>query len=536
MKTLKISLRQTLVYVFALFIFSCTKDFEKWNTNPHQVTEEQMSADFISTGTFFVQMEKNVIPIEQLVGNAGIGAEHYQIIQNLNGDAFSGYLATPNPFSRSNNTNYGLLAGWYGLAFNHGFTNIMQPWKQIQAVSAENNPEIAALATILKVIAFQRITDMYGPIPYTDSGTGIKKVYDAQKNVYDALFNDINKSISTLSDFASRNPGVNILSSFDFTYNGNVTNWIKLANTIKLRMAIRISYADAALARQMAEEACSHPIGLIQGTEEAAGLKHALLNFRHPLIVIGDGAFKDTMMGAVIESIMNGYRDPRLPIYFKPASDGRFRGVRNGIIINSKDDYAEGPFSYANIGANVDLLWVNPAESFFLRAEGALRNWNVGGNAKDLYEQGVSTSFAYWGAGNVQTYLANGNSVPAPYTDPKNIANNVQAGNPYLSTITIKWNDTDPFERKLERIITQKWLAIFPDGQEAWSEFRRTGYPKNFPVVMNNSNGTISTATQIRRLPFPTSEYLNNADNVGKAVALLGGLDNGGTKLWWDKK
>ena len=89
---------------------------------------------------------------------------------------------------------------------------------------------------------------------------------------------------------------------------------------------------------------------------------------------------------------------------------------------------------------------------------------------------------------------------------------------------------------KLEKIITQKWIAMYPNGQEAWSEFRRTGYPKVIPVVNNLSNGTIDTDIQVRRMTFPRSEYANNAAAVKEATSLLGGADNGGTKLWWDKK
>jgi hypothetical protein len=90
-------------------------------------------------------------------------------------------------------------------------------------------------------------------------------------------------------------------------------------------------------------------------------------------------------------------------------------------------------------------------------------------------------------------------------------------------------------EKKLERIITQKWIAVFPDGQEAWSEFRRTGYPKLFPVVINNSGGKIATETFIRRIPFIQFEYATNIAGVNRALLSLNGPDNGGTRLWWDK-
>ncbi len=121
--------------------------------------------------------------------------------------------------------------------------------------------------------------------------------------------------------------------------------------------------------------------------------------------------------------------------------------------------------------------------------------------------------------------------MPAAYTDPKNKLNNA----PSPTSITVKWDNGASNEQKLERIITQKWLAIFPEGQEAWSEFRRTGYPKLFPVVQNNSGGTIDTDIQIRRLPYPISESNTNSTELNKGIQLLGGADNGGTRLWWDK-
>ena len=131
--------------------------------------------------------------------------------------------------------------------------------------------------------------------------------------------------------------------------------------------------------------------------------------------------------------------------------------------------------------------------------------------------------------------MADDESTPAPFEDAVQPSYSIKEGNPLLPTITVKWNESAGFEEKLERIITQKWLAVFPDGQEAWSEFRRTGYPKIFPVAVNKS-GVVSTQEQIRRIPFPTTEYNNNRAEVEKAVGLLGGADNGGVKLWWDKK
>ena len=121
-------------------------------------------------------------------------------------------------------------------------------------------------------------------------------------------------------------------------------------------------------------------------------------------------------------------------------------------------------------------------------------------------------------------------STPADFVDALNAANDIS----YASDVKIAYNIAGTNEEQLEQIITQKWIAMFPDGQEAWSEFRRTGYPRIFPVVVNNSGGTIDTNVQIRRINFASNEVNTNPDNVQTAIGYLGGPDNGGTRLWWD--
>ena len=106
------------------------------------------------------------------------------------------------------------------------------------------------------------------------------------------------------------------------------------------------------------------------------------------------------------------------------------------------------------------------------------------------------------------------------------------------STITPVWSDEDNTETALERIITQKWIAIFPLGNEAWAEYRRTGYPKLAPVPedCDKSGGTVTPEYGARRIPYPSEEYAENNANVLDAIQKLGGADNAGTRIWWDKK
>jgi hypothetical protein len=178
------------------------------------------------------------------------------------------------------------------------------------------------------------------------------------------------------------------------------------------------------------------------------------------------------------------------------------------------------------------LLWMNAAESAFLKAEGALRGWNMGGSANDFYTQGIELSFDQWGVSGAGAYAENATSIPENYKDP--LGANDNSGVP--ASITIKWNDADDFELNLERIITQKWIANFPLGHEAWSEFRRTGYPRLMEAPYNQSNGIVDGTEMARRLPYPLREYKENSDNLQDAIDDLGGPDNMATKVWWDCK
>ena len=522
--------------VLLLLFAGCTKKFDRYNTNEQQSTEEMLQYDNLSTGAFFVQMQKNVFPIAQ---QPDFGDEVYQTMQNLAGDIYSGYMgASNNWYSGANNTTYALIPQWYGQAFTRAFAGVMPAWNAIRKKARTETPQVYAMATIIKVEAMHRTTDMYGPLPYINFGNGaLQNTYDSQKDVYYRFFDELDSSIAVLTGFAASYPGATALARYDFIYGGNVTKWLKFANSLKLRLAMRIVYADPAKAKAMAESAVSHPAGVLTDPADIALLQHtANLTYNHPLYIISEN-FGDVRMGANMESFLTGYADPRLPRYFNPGTDGLYHGIRNGITITSKADYSDGPFSKLNIAATTPIVWMNPAEVYFLRAEGALRGWNMGGTAQAMYEAGIRSSFTVSGVTTgADSYIGNGTSTPAAYTDPKRTTNNIAAGSSSLSTVTVKWNAAATFETNLERILTQKWIAVFPDGQEAWSEFRRTGYPKIFPVVVNNSQGAINTTTQIRRLPFAATEYQTNASGVAGAVTLLGGADNGGTKLWWDKK
>ena len=197
-----------------------------------------------------------------------------------------------------------------------------------------------------------------------------------------------------------------------------------------------------------------------------------------------------------------------------------------------EDSNGGNPCSNVKVKMDDKMQWLNAAEATFLRAEGALREWNMGGDAQDLYEEAIRLSFEQWSTAGADAYIADASSTPTDYTD----LSGKGYGSVLGSRITIAWDKSGDFEKNLEKIITQKWIANWRGtGVEGWFEFRRTGYPKLMPAGANLSNGVIAEDGFARRLPYPINELTNNTENYRKAVSEhLGGADNMATRVWWD--
>jgi hypothetical protein len=228
--------------------------------------------------------------------------------------------------------------------------------------------------------------------------------------------------------------------------------------------------------------------------------------------------------------------------YFaKGKPDGKaegYYGVRSGLDVDT-DPNTYAKFSLPKVLNATPTYWLRASEVQFLLAEAALRGFYSGGSAEALYKKGIELSFVENGlsASDAQTYY-NASGAQANYVDAVNSNNNVNA----VSTIDKKWITSGSVEEHLEQIITQKYIANYPNGYEAWSEWRRTGYPRMFNPVRNLSNvgaqNINSTGKDLgmRRFPFPQKEIENNGTNVLQARTLLEGSDNAATNVWWDKK
>lgn len=507
--------------IVALLISSCTSGFH--NVDPNRPGEDVGDLDNL-WGSFLTTMQRGVIPE---------GANDYQLTEDLFGNVYSGfYASTGNWESGRNSTTYVFPSGWVNRPFMTAYIDFLSSWNNLRH-KVDSSSVLFYVGEIVKVEGMHRITDMYGPIPYSQFGVKDPTPYDSQEAVYKSFFNELDHAIYGLSAFDSQVPNSSILENFDLVYRSDLPKWIRFANSLKLRLAVRISGVDKDLAKKYAEEAVNHPYGVMTANSDNALIKSVPelgFNYINPIEYLW-AEYKDQCMGATMDSYMNGFNDPRLSAYFSLGSDGVFRGFRNGVA-NGTYYKNNATISKPNVRHGDDMKWMTAAEVYFLRAEGALRGWNMQGEAEGLYNKGISTSFEQWNAGAADAYIKNSTASPVNY---KGVGwagfGKINAS----SAITIKWDMNANFDTKLEKIITQKWIALYPLGQEAWSEFRRTNYPKIFPIMNNNDAANVPTDIQVRRIPFPESEYSTNREEVEKAVQLLKpAQDTGGTRLWWD--
>ena len=522
--------------------FSCLQmntaciDFEEINTNPYFPDKDMEKLDGVLNSAYLPNLEKHVIPTPLITESTDL-VNAYQISQNIGCDSWAGYLS-PRDSKWNEGANFNtffFLDPWVNLTYDFAITNIFAPWIQLKNInmSGENpNKEMFALAQIAKIIGLQRSTDSFGPIPYTQVGSGSFTVkYDSQEEVYRAFFEELDEAVTVLNDFYKRGNEFVPLAS-DVVYEGNVAKWIRLANSMMLRLAIRVRYADETLARTYAEKAIRNPLGVMESASDVAQMsKGANLQMKNSLYMIADkGQYNDSRMGATIQCYLKGYEDPRINTYF--TNNGE-KAVRAGLGVTQKtyDDAA-----VPNVSESTPTYWMKASEVYFLRAEGVLAGFDMGGKtAKDYYEDGIRTSFQECRV-SIGNYLTN-DKLPANYIDVANPA----YGYPAPSSVTVKWEDAANDEEKLEKIITQKYLATFPNGHEAWTEWRRTGYPRQIPPVNNNTNSGVKTSDGyqhgVRRFPYPRNEYDRNGANLQEAIQkYLGGVDNASTNVWWDKK
>lgn len=531
-----------IVGVLVLSLFTAC-DFQKVNTNEFELLPEEGLMDGISIGGPITAMQKCVFPVGTQADGTSV-ANRYQTAYNLAADCWSGYFGQNNNWGGPNNLNYFLKDGWVASSYTESYSTVVPLWQDLKGKTETQFPEVFALAQILKISAWHKATDMFGPIPYKEAGKGLITVpYDSQEEVYKSMFKELSDAIEVLTKYAD-NGNSKLLPNADAVYAGDVHKWVVYANSLMLRLAMRVYYADAALSKKYALQAVNHSYGVMKTKDDEAKMERgASLEFKNNLDVLIN-QYNECRMGSSMLAYLGGYQDPRLPKYFNTSTVsqavtvgtyGKYSGVPTGHDVSSNDAFRDS--SRPAITSTTPTYWMRASEVYFLLAEAALHGFAVGGTAESLYEKGIEMSFEENGiaSSEVADYMSSGLKPSAYSFHLTNPSVNVDV--PAVTEATTAWSGTD--EEKLEKIMIQKWIALYPNGQEAWTEYRRTGYPKLHSVVTNYSNGEIDSEVGIRRMRFPTNKSTSAEDiaNLESARKLLrGGLDKAGTRLWWDNK
>lgn len=477
--------RQLFIIALVLLVFApgCS-DFGDINVNPNNPSSP-------STAGLLTGALRNVGTINAQVGPGGANIAPAMYVQQL-GDVI--YIEDSK--YKTVNFNYN---GWYAgplINLQHIIELNTGEKTRISASTFGSNANQIAIARILKAYFFQWITDRWGDIPYSEalkSDADFTPAFDKQEAIYTDLFKEWKEATAQFEE------GKTVQG--DILLGGNTAKWKKFANSLRLIAALRLSKVKPDLGKKEFQAALDDGIM----TSAADNVQYKFLsesNNENPIYsnyVVSNR--KDYALSDVLINHLKKTADPRLPFLATKNISGEYVGVPYALGGSKAQDLSliGAILSQQNSAINI----ITYAQLLFAQAEAAALGW-TNGNAKALYESAVEASLVQWMGSSyseaaLKTYLA-------------------QPEVAYSANLAI------------ERIGTQRWIALFCQGTEAWSEWRRTGFPLLKPAAT-----TLNGGTEIpRRLAYPVTENTLNETNY-KAVISSQGKDDHYTRIWWDK-
>ncbi|MCR8556610.1 SusD/RagB family nutrient-binding outer membrane lipoprotein [Mucilaginibacter sp. BJC16-A38] len=499
-----------LLIIFGIItIQSCTKNFEKFNTDPN-------SSPKPVPGYIFTKAEYDGV---SSMMNLLLGTMQYTTSFNDVAGFGSKYILAQSQQS----------AAEFSSAYPNQINELVEVLKAVGTDASQSN--LIAEARIWRVYCFSRLTDLYGDIPYSQAGQGYngaiyKPVYDPQKDIYADMLKELDQSATSLDAGKSATFG-----DADLIYSGNPGKWKKFAYSLMLRLAMRMTKVDIAGAQTWATKAITG--GVILDDADIAKVPYVgsgqdininpLANDLWNSDYIAQDGFTNTEGGKyqdVFISHLKTNKDPRLGVisivYVNKVADTSFaiqKGMSAGL--NTKPaDFA----TYSEPNPKTLLLLSSPrlvftaAESYFLLAEAASRGWYNGLTASAAYESGISASMRQWALIGGATGTITDNQINTYIAHHKFVAGTL--------------------DQNMEQIYTEFWVGLFPDAEETFATYRRTGYPA---LVPNNYVGNATGGKIFRRMLYPISEQNLNAASYAAAISRQG-PDDFLTRIWWDKQ
>lgn len=518
-------------------------------------------------------------------------AHAYQFCYTLGPDNYVQYFCVPHyDFPYSNFTlrsTYDLCKGSIG-GPSSGFDaakKYIAPLLNTEKI--DSVPELKAIFLTLFNYSAIENTDLFGPMPYNEFKALREESpykYNDVRTIYYNVKKNLDDAIACLKYYenhrseAYKEQVLNVMMGYlticDNPFGRDwkdMGTWIRFANSLKLRMAIHMAGVEPTDAKKWAEEAVAD--GVITSQKDEVAIYPSFAGVAHPLVEIT--GWHDAVMGASFINMLQNLDHPYMKYLFNKNSVGLAKspqavegstcpestdantvyvGMRNGVAPGEGQAAANNPYcGYSELNkeylamCQAPLYLMKSSEVCFLLAEGALRDWNMGGTAQQFYEQGIRNaafeSRDYMSKYNdlVNDYLNVEAPKNIPYVDPQGLTPDM----PSVTKIGVKWNEGDSKETKLEKIITQKYIASFPYSYESWVDLRRVGYPKLFPILgVADSDGTIQAGDPwvqtkeniMRRIPWAADDPQIKADIEDTGLPALGegASDTQGQHLWWD--
>ena len=533
MKTYKII---KIIFTLTLALFTangCTDDYVNMNLPTDLVTEDVVDIGLILTY-----------------------AQYRGIVNNMSSaqmDRMCGYIVSGagSPFEESPNSG----------VWNKGYKEVNNNLTEIIRLT-EDDPELInmrSIARIMKVWYSSIITDAYGNTPYSEATLPFDEVvynpgYDLQENIYIDLFKELKEAVADLDS------GKESFGPADLIYGGDPAKWKKFGNSLRLRLALRVYYTDEALAKENVEDLEESDLILSRDEDASIFTLDDVADNRNTRFVnitrYGDGSdFLKNLIGKTLLDNLQDNNDPRLKIYADTAKATfpgymdhvdyfGYRGMplMDGSTIPQEQKYPYGHESVSRLSdwwyvPEIEMPVLKCSEVYFSLAEACLLNLTNIGTANDYFRKGIQASmdwtveFYEQGASQITKVTdllydwEAGDGMLEEYLDHKKITENEI--NDFIQSPAASLTGDD--ENKIEQIMVQKNITLFPNGYEGWAEWRRTGYPR---ILISADNSAIGPNIP-RRLGWPDDEMLLNEDNYNAALEIYGS-NSVLVKMWWD--
>lgn len=396
------------------------------------------------------------------------------------------------------------------LAFTGEYSGILTDLQIIRNVNSSNN--MSQVARILQQYVFWTITDRWGDVPYSEALQGASKTtpkYDTQKDIYEGMIANLKAAVAAFD-------GTSAIQG-DIIFNGNVAAWKRAANSMRMLMAIQLSKkypAAGAYAATAFSEALNDGGGYISTNAQNMVMDYPGGNFKSNWWSLYNGR-KDYAESKTMTDLMASLSDTRQLAFGGITQDQTAAnaavtsniGVPYGVARATAEAFTSANTGWARIlrgdfrTESSDIVVISAAQVALARAEAAERGW-TSESLSTLYDAGITLSYGQWGI-----------AVPAGYLAANAVGAVGAAGN-------------------IQKISTQRYIASYPDGLQAWNIWRKSGFPTLTPAP----NATNTSGQIPRRYTYSSGEYTSNGVNVNAAKALLpGGLDSQDAKIWWDQ-